>query len=471
MAKEREAGTGNAVTVADTKSGRTFRVRPLSSVPISNLIARDQSIRSTPSASAPGPRRRTVVKAAAATAVLAPSALAAALPPAPPGPRPPSCTASPPATRCPTASCCGPGSRPTPEAVPGSGLGPATEVGWEVAADKALHATSSPPARPPRPPPPTTRSRSTCAACSPPPTYWYRFSAGGAVSPVGRTRTAPAADAAVAGPPLRRGLLRQLGGRLLLRLPAPGRPRRPGRHAAPGRLHLRVRRPAATARATPSYGRTRRRTRSSPWPTTAPGTASTRPTPTCRPCTPRPPVIAIWDDHEIANDTWSGGAENHTPGAEGTWAARPAAAKQAYFEWMPVAPGDRGHHLPPAALRQARRPPPARPALLPLAAGAVGNGAVDDPERTLTGRAQLDWLKAGLAGSDAAWKLVGNSVMISPVAFGSLPARPAEAARRAARPARRRASPSTPTSGTATRTTAGSCSPTCGTTRSTTPSS
>jgi alkaline phosphatase D len=52
----------------------------------------------------------------------------------------------------------------------------------------------------------------------------------------------------------------------------------------------------------------------------------------------------------------------------------------------------------------------------------MGNGDVDDPDRTITGRAQLDWLKAGLASSDASWKLVGTSVMISPVAFGSLPA-------------------------------------------------
>ncbi|MEE4425639.1 alkaline phosphatase D family protein, partial [Streptomyces bugieae] len=29
------------------------------------------------------------------------------------------------------------------------------------------------------------------------------------------------------------------------------------------------------------------------------------------------PVIAIWDDHEFANDAWSGGAQNHTPGTEG----------------------------------------------------------------------------------------------------------------------------------------------------------
>ena len=50
------------------------------------------------------------------------------------------------------------------------------------------------------------------------------------------------------------------------------------------------------------------------------------------------PVVAIRDDHEIADDTWSGGAGNHAEGAAGTWAARQATAKQAYFEWMPVRP-------------------------------------------------------------------------------------------------------------------------------------
>lgn len=49
------------------------------------------------------------------------------------------------------------------------------------------------------------------------------------------------------------------------------------------------------------------------------------------------PMIAVWDDHESANDSWENGAENHQEGAEGTWAARKAAAKQAYREWLPVA--------------------------------------------------------------------------------------------------------------------------------------
>ena len=47
------------------------------------------------------------------------------------------------------------------------------------------------------------------------------------------------------------------------------------------------------------------------------------------------PLIAIWDDHETANDSWSGGAQNHQSG-EGDWIARRDAALKAYYEWLPI---------------------------------------------------------------------------------------------------------------------------------------
>lgn len=47
-------------------------------------------------------------------------------------------------------------------------------------------------------------------------------------------------------------------------------------------------------------------------------------------------LLACWDDHESANNPWTGGAQNHQPATEGDWAARRAASIQAYFEWMPV---------------------------------------------------------------------------------------------------------------------------------------
>jgi len=47
------------------------------------------------------------------------------------------------------------------------------------------------------------------------------------------------------------------------------------------------------------------------------------------------PFICVWDDHEIANNTWQTGAQNHNPG-EGEFASRRRAAIQAFYEWLPI---------------------------------------------------------------------------------------------------------------------------------------
>jgi alkaline phosphatase D len=47
------------------------------------------------------------------------------------------------------------------------------------------------------------------------------------------------------------------------------------------------------------------------------------------------PWVVVWDDHEVANDTFATGAQNHNEG-EGQFAARKQAALQAYYEWMPI---------------------------------------------------------------------------------------------------------------------------------------
>jgi alkaline phosphatase D len=49
------------------------------------------------------------------------------------------------------------------------------------------------------------------------------------------------------------------------------------------------------------------------------------------------PWILAWDDHEICNNPWMHGAENHNPDkGEGTWEDRERNAIEAYFEWMPI---------------------------------------------------------------------------------------------------------------------------------------
>ncbi|WP_267241248.1 alkaline phosphatase D family protein [Streptomyces sp. PR69] len=369
------------------------------------------------------PSRRTVVKAAAATAVVAAPALAAAA----------SSTAA-------HAVDQGPSFRhgvasgdplpdgvllwtrvtPTPDAVPGSGKGPDTEVRWEVAEDKGFTrvvARGTAVSRAGADHTVKVDVRGLRQASD----YYFRFLAGSAVSTVGRTRTAPAADAAAPG--VRFGVVscanweagyfsayRQLAARsdldAVLHLGDYIYEYATGGFPAEDKV-VRQHEPKHEILTLADY-RLRH------------GTYKTDPD--LQAVHAAHPLIAIWDDHEIANDAWSGGAENHTPGTEGDWAERAAAARQAYFEWMPVRASTEG-----TVYRRLRFGKLADLHLLDLRSfrsqqSSFGNGDVDDPDRTITGRAQLDWLKAGLASSDASWKLVGTSVMISPVAFGSVPA-------------------------------------------------
>ncbi len=61
--------------------------------------------------------------------------------------------------------------------------------------------------------------------------------------------------------------------------------------------------------------------------------------PDLRALTSRHPMIAVWDDHETANNSYKDGAENHNHG-EGDWGARKAAAIRAYYEWLPIRMAD-----------------------------------------------------------------------------------------------------------------------------------
>ncbi|MGX1370701.1 alkaline phosphatase D [Streptomyces canus] len=364
------------------------------------------------------PRRRTVVKAAAATAVLA-APLAAAWPAgAVEAPAFLHGVAS--GDPLPDGILLWTRVTPTAEAVPGSGLGPDTEVGWIVAADKAFTnvvAKGSVTA--------TAASDHTVKAdvrgLAPATDYWFRFSAGGTDSPAARTRTAPAADAAVAN--LRFGVVscanweagyfssyRHLAARgdldAWLHLGDYIYEYGTGQYGTRDTV-VRQHAPAHEILTLADYRIRHGRYKTDPDLQALHAVA---------------PVVAIWDDHEFANDAWSGGAENHTEGAEGAWTARQAAAKQAYFEWMPVRTATAG-----TTYRRLRFGKLADLSLLDLRSFrsqqvSVGNGSVDDPDRTITGRAQLDWLKAGLKSSDTTWRLVGNSVMISPFAIGSLSA-------------------------------------------------
>ncbi|PZU52101.1 MAG: alkaline phosphatase [Thauera sp.] len=141
------------------------------------------------------------------------------------------------------------------------------------------------------------------------------------------------------------------------------------------------------------------------------------------------PVIAVWDDHEIANDTWRDGAENHSEGLEGLFTERRAAAIKAYHEWMPTRVTDPAqperiyrsfrfgnllslHMLDTRVIGRDRQMDYAD------YFGATGfDGArfaddLADPNRTLLGVEQNDWLGLQLAQSDTTWDLLGQQVLM-----------------------------------------------------------
>lgn len=137
----------------------------------------------------------------------------------------------------------------------------------------------------------------------------------------------------------------------------------------------------------------------------------------------RLPMIAQWDDHESANDSWEGGAENHNPASEGAWNDRRAAAIQAYREWMPVSDEPwKAYDIGPLATlwrtesrllartRQREMEEFIKASDMTAALTAFRDHEWQDPAATMLGSQQEAWLAHGLRASVKAgkrWQVVG----------------------------------------------------------------
>ncbi len=127
------------------------------------------------------------------------------------------------------------------------------------------------------------------------------------------------------------------------------------------------------------------------------------------------PFITIWDDHEIANNAYEGGGENHQPEEEGDFNSRKKAAKKAYYEWLPVR--EQAH-------QQLYRKLSFGPLvdLFMLDERLAGRSRqvdsfthvdLNSDKRSMLGKAQFDWFTRELAASRASWKIIGNQVIFS----------------------------------------------------------
>jgi alkaline phosphatase D len=145
----------------------------------------------------------------------------------------------------------------------------------------------------------------------------------------------------------------------------------------------------------------------------------------------RHPFIVVWDDHEIANDAYVAGAENHDEATEGSFSERKQAAIQAFFEWLPLRP-----LTPDAEGRIYRRFEFGNLVnLMMLDTRIIGRdrqldygdyidattGEFDtdsftidmsSSERTLLGASQLAWLTDNMNQSTATWQVLGQQVLM-----------------------------------------------------------
>lgn len=139
------------------------------------------------------------------------------------------------------------------------------------------------------------------------------------------------------------------------------------------------------------------------------------------------PMVAFWDDHESANDSWEGGAQNHHPDKEGDWNPRRAAAMQVYREWMPVS--DEPWKAYPigtlatlyrtetrllARTQQADLEPLFKAADPDAALKTFRDGIWHDPSATMMGSTQESWLAHALKSNARTtnWQLVGVGTIV-----------------------------------------------------------
>lgn len=139
------------------------------------------------------------------------------------------------------------------------------------------------------------------------------------------------------------------------------------------------------------------------------------------------PMIVVWDDHEIANDAYEYGAQNHDA-TEGDFNARVEAALQAYFEWLPIRPivnkkeiyrtFNFGNLL---SLNMLETRVFGRDKQLNYAEYFQEDGSflqeqfmadMGSSTRTMLGNAQLSWLQSEFASSNAIWQVLGQQVLM-----------------------------------------------------------
>lgn len=128
------------------------------------------------------------------------------------------------------------------------------------------------------------------------------------------------------------------------------------------------------------------------------------------------PMVAVWDDHELCNNSWRDGADNHQPATEGPYPVRKFNATSTYFDWMPLRKPD-----PLDTLRIFRKIRYGKLMDLIMLDTRLydrdepNQNASNSPNHKLMGPVAMNWFLQQLSDSSTQWKVIGNQVMFAPL--------------------------------------------------------
>jgi alkaline phosphatase D len=138
------------------------------------------------------------------------------------------------------------------------------------------------------------------------------------------------------------------------------------------------------------------------------------------------PFICVWDDHEVANDAYKDGAENHQPN-EGDYNTRKMSAIQVWHEYLPARVQDNAKiyrnfeigglvNLMMLDTRIIGRDKQLSYTNYYTSAGLDSAKFLTDwqnPQRSILGQEQKSWLVSKINGSTSKWQVLGNQVLMA----------------------------------------------------------
>ncbi len=123
------------------------------------------------------------------------------------------------------------------------------------------------------------------------------------------------------------------------------------------------------------------------------------------------PFITIWDDHEVSNNAYAEGAQNHQEG-EGNYMTRREIARQVYYEWMPIRDNEPKTHYRSFELGDLASLIMLDERLEGRTKPAETYEEISDDQKML-GAKQFGWFKKQLQDKTTAWKIIGNQVIFA----------------------------------------------------------